>query len=104
MDQWAGQLGTNRRTVAIDIRGCGQSGDPVCFRLTDAAIDIATVASPLDLGPVDVVGNSLGGFVAGFYGGDPPEARLVSIDGFGPGMVTVGSAADRAEFGQFQPR
>ena len=102
MDQWADRIGPNRRTVAIDIRSCGQSGDPAHFRLTDAAIDIATVARSLDLGAVDVVGHSLGGFVAGFYGGDHPEARVVSIDGFGPGMITIGSEVDRAEFRAFQ--
>lgn len=102
MDQWAERLGMNRRTIAIDIRCCGQSGDPARFRLADAAIDIATVATALGLGPVDVVGHSLGGFVAGFYGCDHPEARVVSIDGFGPGMITVGSETDRAEFRAFQ--
>jgi pimeloyl-ACP methyl ester carboxylesterase len=44
----------------------------------------------------------MGGFVAGFYGSRHPESRIVSIDGFGPGMVTVGSAAEQQEFGSFQ--
>lgn len=102
MDQWAERLGTGRRVVAVDIRSCGQSGDPDRFRLTDAGIDVATVADGLGLGPVDVVGHSLGGFVAGFYGCAHPEARVVSIDGFGPGMVTMGSESERSEFRAFQ--
>lgn len=56
------------------------------------------------MGPVGVVGHSLGGFVAGFYGTANPDARIVSIDGFGPGMTTVGSAADRVEFRAFPNR
>jgi pimeloyl-ACP methyl ester carboxylesterase len=44
----------------------------------------------------------MGGFVAGFYGTDHPDSRVVSIDGFGPGMVTVGTPAEKAEFRAFQ--
>jgi pimeloyl-ACP methyl ester carboxylesterase len=102
MDQYAARLGSERRTVAIDIRACGQSGDPVRFRLTDAAADVAEVIEVLGLGPVDVVGHSMGGFVAGFYGSEHPTARIVSIDGFGPGMVSAGTQAERAEFRAFQ--
>ena len=102
MDQFAERLGGSRRTVAIDIRACGQSDDPAHFRLSDAASDVAAVVRALDLGPVDVVGHSMGGFVAGFYGSANPDARVVSIDGFGPGMVTVGSDAERAEWRSFQ--
>jgi pimeloyl-ACP methyl ester carboxylesterase len=102
MDQYAARLGDRRRCVAIDLRACGQSGDPARFRLTDAADDVAAVVRALDLGSVDVVGHSMGGFVAGFFGTKHPDSRIVSIDGFGPGMVTVGSTAGRAEFRAFQ--
>lgn len=102
MDQFADRLGDGRRAVAIDVRACGQSGDPVRFRLTDAASDVAAVVEALELGPVDLVGHSMGGFVAGWFATAHPSARAVSIDGFGPGMVTVGSEADRAEFRAFQ--
>jgi len=102
LDQLAERLGGSRRCVALDIRSCGRSGDPLHFRLVDAAADVADVAHCLDLGPVDVVGHSLGGFVAGFYGSAHPGARVVSIDGFGPGMVTLGSARDREQFRAFQ--
>jgi pimeloyl-ACP methyl ester carboxylesterase len=102
MDQYAERLGAGHRCVAIDIRSCGQSGDPERFRLIDAASDIGSIVAALELGTVDLVGHSLGGFVAGFYGSDHPHSRVVSIDGFGPGMVTVGSDAERAEFQAFQ--
>lgn len=102
MDQFADRLGSGRRCVAIDIRACGQSDDPVHFRLTDAADDVADLAAALDLGPLDVVGHSMGGFVGGFYGSAHPGTRVVSIDGFGPGMVSAGSDAERAEFRAYQ--
>ena len=102
MDQYAERLGGSRRTVAIDVRCCGRSDDAPHFRLTDGAADVAATVDALDLGPVDVVGHSMGGFVGGYYGTATPSARIVSIDGFGPGMVTLGSPADRAEFRAFQ--
>jgi pimeloyl-ACP methyl ester carboxylesterase len=102
MDQWAARLGHERRTVAIDLRCCGQSGDPEHFRLTDAADDVAAVVAELDLGTVDVLGHSMGGFVGGFYATAHDAGAVVSIDGFGPGMVTVGSAEERAAFRAFQ--
>lgn len=102
MDQYADRLGGGRRAVAIDIRACGQSGDPERFRLRDAATDVGAVVAALELGPVDVVGHSMGGFVAGWFATEHTSARAVSIDGFGPGMVTLGSEADRAEFRAFQ--
>jgi pimeloyl-ACP methyl ester carboxylesterase len=102
MDQYAERLGEDRRCVAIDLRACGQSGDPARFRLRDAASDVAAVVRGLSLGPVDVVGHSMGGFVAGFFASEHPLSRIVSIDGFGPGAVTVGSDAERAEFQSFQ--
>lgn len=102
MDQFAERLGDGRRCVALDVRACGQSSDPPRFRLEDAAADIAAVVAALGLGAVDLVGHSMGGFVAGFYGTDHPESRVVSIDGFGPGMVTVGDEDERAAFRAFQ--
>jgi len=102
MDQYAERLGAGRRTVAIDVRSCGQSGDPAHFRLVDAAEDVATVVSALQLGAVDVVGHSMGGFVGGFFATAHADARVVSIDGFGPGAVTLGTDADRVEWAAFQ--
>jgi pimeloyl-ACP methyl ester carboxylesterase len=101
MDQYAERLRHSHRCVAIDVRCCGHSGDPSRFRLVEAAADIEAVAQGLRLGPVDVLGHSLGGFVAGFHGSSH-RARVVSIDGFGPGMVTVGTATQRREFRAFQ--
>lgn len=101
MDQYAERLRQSHRCVAIDVRCCGHSGDPARFRLVEAAADVETVTQGLRLGAVDVLGHSLGGFVGGYYGSSHP-ARVVSTDGFGPGMVTVGTAAQRREFRSFQ--
>lgn len=35
MDQYAERLGHGRRCVAMDVRACGQSGDPARFRLVE---------------------------------------------------------------------
>ena len=54
MDQYAERLGEGRRCVAIDLRACGQSGDPAWFRLIDAASDVdGTVIEVLDHGAPD---------------------------------------------------
>jgi pimeloyl-ACP methyl ester carboxylesterase len=101
MDQYAERLGRSRRCVAMDVRCCGQSGDTGRFRLAEAAADIEAVVRGLRLGVVDVLGHSLGGFLAGYHG-SAHRARVVSIDGFGPGMVTVGTSVQRREFRSFQ--
>jgi pimeloyl-ACP methyl ester carboxylesterase len=102
MDQFAERLVHARRCIAIDIRCCGQSDDPDYFSLTDAAGDLDAVVEHLGLDVVDVLGHSMGGFVAGFYGSRHPESSIVSIDGFGPGMVTLGSASERKQFADYQ--
>jgi len=101
MDYWAARLGAGRRAVALDIRFCGQSSDPDCFRWEDTVLDVEAVVDGLALGAVDVVGHSLGGMVAGLYGGDHEESRVVSVDGFGPGVVSQGDASTRAQFDDF---
>lgn len=102
MTQFAERLGEGSTTVALDARLCGQSGDPESFRWSDAVGDIECLAAALELGPLDIVGHSMGGFVGGFYATRHPEARLVSIDGFGPGRAVRGDDADRAAFDAFQ--
>ncbi len=102
MDQWAERLGHDRTVVSLDLRACGQSGDPARFRWADAVGDVESLVESLELTPVDIVGHSMGGFVAGFYATEHPDTHIVSIDGFGPGMPTIGDDNDRAEFAAFQ--
>ena len=83
MDQFAERLG-DRRRVAVDLRACGQSDDPPRFRLEDAASDIGAVVEHLELGPIDLIGHSLGGFVAGlimaFFFRKPARTRFTEYE------------------------
>lgn len=98
MDGLARRLGTRRRVVTVDIRFCGQSGDAERFTFEDTVADIETIAAELAMGQVDVVGASLGGIVAGHYGGRHPGSRIVSIDGFAAGTVRHATPQDAAAF------
>ncbi|MGQ0840046.1 alpha/beta hydrolase [Actinokineospora sp.] len=101
MDHFARRLGASHRVVSIDVRFNGQSGEADRFRYPDCVGDVEAIAAELDLGEVDVVGHSLGGVIAGHYGARHPGARVVSIDGFGPGMTGEGTAEDAAAVAEF---
>jgi pimeloyl-ACP methyl ester carboxylesterase len=90
--------------VSIDVRGWGRSGDPQRFRWSDTVTDIEAVADACGLVEVDVVGFSLGGVIAGYYGTAHPQARTVSVDGFGAGVASQGTAADAAALTRFMDR
>ncbi|MFI6094862.1 alpha/beta fold hydrolase [Lentzea sp. NPDC051213] len=98
MDGLARRLGTGRRIITADIRFCGQSGEAERFSFADTVADIETIAAELATGQVDVAGASLGGVVAGHYGGRHPESRIVSIDGFAAGTVRHATPEDAAAF------
>jgi pimeloyl-ACP methyl ester carboxylesterase len=54
-----------RRTVALDLPGFGRSEMPAGdVSITNYAHTVEALCSALDLGPVAVVGNSMGGFIA----------------------------------------
>ncbi len=57
-------LAVRSRVVAFDLRGHGQGPAWGRSRLADVADDVADVVSALDLGPVVLVGYSMGGAVA----------------------------------------
>jgi pimeloyl-ACP methyl ester carboxylesterase len=103
MEPLSDRLGRDHRVVAIDLPGCGQS-DPFENRSGDPFRAMATivrgVADALGLEEPDLLGHSLGGMVAARYmaifGGRPPRGRLVSIDGFPPGCLTVADPDGRS--------
>lgn len=81
---WSGfvsLLSASHRVVTMDLRGHGRSGD-AAWEWDGALDDIEAVVEHLELGSPAVVGHSLGGMLAGAWGGrqrDCPAA--VSLDG-----------------------
>jgi pimeloyl-ACP methyl ester carboxylesterase len=105
MEPLAERLGDDHRVVAIDLPGCGrsgpfedQSGDP----FGAMAAVVRGVVDVLRLDEPDLLGHSLGGMVAArymaMYGGSQPRGRLVSIDGFPPGRLTVAGPEGRSQY------
>ncbi len=75
---WKDQLAhlrTNRRAIAIDLRGHGKSEAPANndYSVTSLAGDIAAVADQLKLDRFILVGHSMGGSAAVAYTGVHPE-------------------------------
>ncbi|MGD0704075.1 MAG: alpha/beta hydrolase [Trebonia sp.] len=61
-DGLAGQLAANRQVVALELRGHGHTADTDRpFSWDDFGDDVAAVIAHLGLGPVDLLGYSLGG-------------------------------------------
>jgi pimeloyl-ACP methyl ester carboxylesterase len=67
---WCNQVpvfATRYRTVAVDLRGFGQSSkpsEPGAYAIQRLAADMAAVIDRLELEPCHVLGTSMGGFVA----------------------------------------
>lgn len=87
-DWVARELRHEWHVVALDLRGHGDSawayGGP--YAIADNVLDLANLIDALGLGPVTLVGHSLGGSVTLMYAGTYPERvrKLVSIEGLGP--------------------
>ncbi len=93
----ARRLGDEFRLVAPDLRGRGASnGLPPPFGVRSHAADCAAVIEHFSPGPVTVLGESLGAFVAVVLAGTRPElvARLVLADGGLPTEVPRGLDTD----------
>src|SRR5580693_1898628 len=61
-DRLAGQLAADRQVIALELQGHGHTADVArSFTWDDFAEDIAAVIERLGLGPVDLLGYSLGG-------------------------------------------
>jgi pimeloyl-ACP methyl ester carboxylesterase len=82
-------LRSNRRTIALDFRGHGQSERPKNgdYSISGLAGDIGAVADSLRLERFVLVGHSLGGGVALSYAGSHPDrvAGLLLLDPIGDG-------------------
>lgn len=78
-DLWVNQIpafAEHYRTVAVDLRGFGQSSKPDhpgAYRIDELAKDIAAVIENLGLAKCHVLGTSMGGFVAQALALERPE-------------------------------
>ncbi|WP_433825993.1 alpha/beta fold hydrolase [Actinoplanes sp. CA-015351] len=81
-DQVAAGLAAGRAVIAVDLRGHGASSWPGEYALDLLASDIVSVLDHLALGPVDLIGHSLGGLVACIVASSRPDLirRLVLED------------------------
>lgn len=89
---WSGQLAhlrPTRRTVALDLRGHGQSETArnADYSMSAMAGDIEAVVDTLDIARFVLVGHSMGGGVALAFAGAHPEriAGLLLLDPIGDG-------------------
>lgn len=99
--QWAAQLQhvrKQRRAVALDLRGHGQSTltSDADFTVEDFSQDVATVVDGLGLPRVVLVGHSLGGAVSLAYAAAHPErvAGLFLLDPASDGRQVPKEAAE----------
>lgn len=80
-----------RRVIAMDVRGHGGSaklGDPALYATATMANDAANLIDHLGLGPIDVMGYSMGGRIAAVLAATHPDkVKALIIGGMGYGMV-----------------
>lgn len=75
------ELGRDHRLLAVNLRGFGDARRLGRFDLASAADGLATEVDDARIGPVTVIGHSLGGLVAATLAADHPEVvrRLVLV-------------------------
>ncbi|CVI63045.1 MULTISPECIES: alpha/beta fold hydrolase [Agrobacterium] len=91
-------LSADRPVYALDYRGVGASGGKAPLTIKEMSRDMIAVIRALGLGPVDLIGFSLGGFVSQQILFDAPElVRRVILAGTGPaggkGIAKVGAVS-----------
>ncbi|GGK86085.1 alpha/beta fold hydrolase [Deinococcus radiotolerans] len=87
-----------RRVIALDSRGHGRSGHPASFTLADHVSDVLTVMDSLGIAQADVMGTSMGSYVAQALAAGHPQrvSRLILIVPKASGQ-TSGTAALMAQ-------
>lgn len=75
-------LARSRRVYALDLRGHGRSDWPGDYSLELMQADVLRFLEALGLGPVDLIGHSMGGIVAYLLAEDHPQrvSRLILED------------------------
>ena len=91
-------LATKCRVIAIDYRGIGNSSGQAHVTISEMARDVIAVIKVLNLSTVDLLGFSLGGFVAQDVALKAPElVRKLILTGTGPaggkGIKRVGAVS-----------
>lgn len=91
-------LAAGRRVIALDYRGVGRSGGEPPVSVSETARDVIDVVRALNLGSIDLLGFSFGGFVAQeVVLREPDVIRKVILTGTGPaggvGISKVGSVS-----------
>lgn len=98
-------LGADVRAIAVDLRGAGESRNASGpFTLERFAADLRELAESLQLGPVILVGHSMGGTVALRFALDAPElvrglVLISPVPASGGGYSAKGEAYLRATAG-----
>ena len=80
---WAPLLGlctADRTVLTVDLRGHGATGDGDDRSTQRLAADVHAAVTEAGLGPVDVIGHSLGGMVAATYAAMFEPRRVVVVD------------------------
>lgn len=91
-------LARTRRVIAIDYRGVGGSGGTAPLTVAQMADDVISLIGALEFSSVDLLGFSLGGFVAQDIAlKDPALVRRLILTGTGPaggvGIAKVGAVS-----------
>lgn len=94
-------LASSRHVIAFDNRGVGGSGGSTPASVEEMARDAISFIGALGLGPVDLLGFSLGGFVAQVIAQEAPAlVRKIVIAGSGPaggeGISNMGAVLQEA--------
>ncbi len=81
-DAVAPAFAQQRRVYAPDLRGHGQSDWPGDYSVELMEADVLGLLDALELGPVELIGHSMGGLVAYLLAGDHPDrvSRLILED------------------------
>ncbi|MBQ1906568.1 MAG: alpha/beta hydrolase [Firmicutes bacterium] len=73
MAAFPGILGEGRKYIAVDVRGHGKSSKPAAYKLEDHADDIAALIKALGYEKADLLGYSMGSYIALNTGEKYPE-------------------------------
>ena len=94
-----------RRLIVVDNRGSGRTRSAGPIRFADLVADIASLLEALEIGPVDVVGHSLGGAIGLWLAAEHPHLvkRLVTLTSGGTSPSKTVLLKDMARLGFIVP-